>query len=107
MLTLHIGLTHPFDPLSFQITYYLEDGVAEKYPVVLDPSDGSIYVRGELDRERESEFTFQVVARDGGSNSSRPSGDGDGDDNDDFKVSTSINFFSSSLTLQQNKPTVS
>jgi hypothetical protein len=67
--------------------------VAEKYPVVLDPSDGSIYVRGELDRERESEFTFQVVARDGGSNSSRPSGDGDGDDNDDFKVSTSINFF--------------
>lgn len=31
----------------------------------MDPKDGSIYVRGDLDREREPEFTFQVIARDG------------------------------------------
>jgi hypothetical protein len=46
-----------------QITYSLEAGVSEKYPIILDTSDGSVYVRGDLDRERESEFTFQVIAR--------------------------------------------
>ena len=62
-----------------QITYLLDDGVSDKYPIVLDPTDGSVFVRGELDRERESEFTFRVIARDGGSNSSRPNSGTDDD----------------------------
>lgn len=55
----------------------MADGVTDKYPILLDPTDGSIYVRGQLDREQESEFSFQVVARDGSSNVSRTSNDDD------------------------------
>ena len=36
----------------------------------LDSKDGSIFVRGELDRELEPEFTFTVIARDGASQGS-------------------------------------
>ena len=52
--------------------------MSERYPIVLDSKDGSIYVRGDLDREREPEFTFQVIARDGASTS------GDEPDNEDI-----------------------
>ena len=55
----------------FQVTYYLEKGVSDRYPMInLDSKDGSIFVRGDLDRELEPEFTFTVIARDGASQGS-------------------------------------
>lgn len=40
--------------------YQLAENDSQNHPIIIDSRDGSVYVQGTLDREAQSEFTFQV-----------------------------------------------